>query len=90
VAVLQRQELQAVGVLEILDGRGVDSSHRRRDLLRARIAAKRGASADLSLELALGPATLDGREHVELALLRVLRLAEEDQVMRPRQLCHQR
>ena len=68
----------------------MDLSHHWRDTLRVIAIAKDGARADLPLELALGPASFDGREDIELARLDGLRLAEEDEVMGPRQLCHQR
>ena len=90
VSVREAEELDAVGVLELVEGCWMGSCHRWRHFLRGPVAAERDARVELTLKLALAPPSLDRREHVELALLRVLRLAEDDQVMGPWQLCHQR
>lgn len=44
----------------------------------------------MPIEFPLGPALLDGGEEVEFARLDGLRQAEDDLMVRPRQLSHQR
>lgn len=90
VAVGEREELEAVGVLELVEGVGVDSYERGGCSLRGGCATQSRARLDLPLELALGPALLDRSEDVEFARFSRLRLAEDDEVMGPGQLCHQR
>ena len=65
-------------------------SHRWRDFLGDDVTANDRAGLDLSFELALWPSLLDGRKDVELTFLGMLRLTKNDQMMRPRQLSHQR
>lgn len=45
--------------------------------------------AKLPFQLALGPLPANGGRDIEVSLFRQLRLAEDEQVMRPRQLSHQ-
>jgi hypothetical protein len=48
------------------------------------------AGLDLPFEFAFAPALVDGQAHVEFVLLGAFTLAQNDQVVGPRQLSHQR
>ena len=54
------------------------------------LAAQYGTRLDLPFEFALRPPRSDRGNQVEFPRLERLRLAEDDEVLSPRQLCHQR
>ena len=84
------EKLDHITVLEDIGRRRVRLSHHRRHPGRREHRPLKQRCLELPLQLALAPALLNRHFQVELALLGALGLPENDEVVGPRQLCHQR
>lgn len=77
----KRQELEVVGILQLVKRAGVNLSQRWLDFLHSLRVTQDGAGADLTFQLARGSALLDALEDVELAGGRRFGLSPDDEVV---------
>ena len=86
----QAEELDQIGVPEHLRRRRVGLSHHRCDFWRVQHGALEQGRLELALQLPFAPALLHRHAQVELTFLGPLALAQDDEVVGPGQLSHQR
>src|SRR6516165_12265552 len=86
----QIKKLHSISVFKYAGSFRMTLSRRWRDFWRAEHSTLEKCRIELTLKLAFAPPFLNRETQIELALFPTLTLSQDDEVMRPRQLSHQR